>query len=50
MRKGRIKKEREGIQWSAHDLISISGGYLDLAKSDPGPFPDPNPKEKYGYG
>ena len=23
---------------------------LDLAKSDPGPFLDPNPKEKYGYG
>ena len=24
--KGRIKMEREGIQWSAHYLISISGG------------------------
>jgi hypothetical protein len=23
---------------------------LDLAKSDQGPFLDPNPKEKYGYG
>ena len=23
---------------------------LDLAKSDLSPFPDPNPKEKYGYG
>ena len=23
---------------------------VDLAKSDPGPFFDPNPKEKYGYG
>jgi hypothetical protein len=24
--KGRIKMEREDIQWSAHYLISISGG------------------------
>ena len=23
---------------------------LDLAKYDTGPFIDPNPKEKYGYG
>jgi hypothetical protein len=36
--------------WNYGDRYLFYGLHIDLAKSDPGPFLDLNPKEKYGYG
>ena len=36
--------------WGLMEELINSFSGLDLAKFDPDPFPDPNQKEKYGYG